>query len=233
MTTVSSVPRPIPGPMGTGPGGARKPSSFTIESLVGRRSPSPRPGSVSVDSEGSTGSRSPDLDPTGDYSSSPEDMGALSPPLHRPSTAHSPEEGEIIYRGRKIGGGAGSSFHPVIPGSSAALLNSLRLSAAAASVAGLPHLHVPGGLPHGPGVGEHHPHPHTEGLGCPLPGLPHLGGGHPGLPMGFHGPQHLGAGLPPPMLLGPHRESLYPWLMSRHGGLIQHRFGGKCIQLTK
>ncbi len=178
---------------------SRKASSFSIEALVGRaRTPSPPP-QPPADSR----SPSPDLDPTG-YDSDPDSR----PPYPR---GESPEAGEILPSPvrRGIGSGASSSFHPVLPGSSAALLTSLRLSAA-----GLPPLPLPGDFPHFPGQ--------RDGL-PPGPPTPHS------LPLHPHGGHPL-AGLPPPVLVGGPREplALYPWLMSRQGnGLPPHRFGGQ------
>ena len=157
-------------------------------------------------------SRSPEPEPARSRSNP---LVSSSIPINLTASAEAavvpPRDGSLL-------GGCGSGFHPVH--SSAALLSSMKSLYA-------------------------HEHPYPEGLtaaaafGFPVPlaastanGLPH------GLPPGF-GPAHPGfAAATHPLLLGAagaHREhfSIYPWLMSRHGGYFGHnRFPGKLFAST-
>ena len=165
--------------MPVAPTARKPPSSFSIESLMGRSDP---PSTVPVTTPSAAvkprRSPSPRSPPPSSPATSPKDASAHSPPAPaRSSSPPAPREGgprpEV-----GVMGGLRSSFHPVTPGASA-FLHGLRLK-------GLPPGHELPGLE---GI-QHHLHPHLPPLGVP---------GHPHGPLGhFPGPHPTGVVPPRP-----------------------------------
>lgn len=187
----------------------RKPTNFSIESLVGRSNPSPPPPAATQPPP-----QPPQPPASSRRSPSPNSRSPSSSPVESAAPTRllpaSPRERRTV---------ASSGFQPVLPGASpAALLNELRLKGLQAQA---PYLadgnHALDGL--------HHLHPHLPPLGLhPHGHLPNGLGSLGPIPPGVH-PAALG-----PLMLGPHRDVLpfYPWLMSRHGAYL-HRFAGEFV----